>query len=60
MKTKIPPPRPILQTRPGISYVNEGILGFNIGRVTETYQKLEDGKWVEYNKETNLKTGRIF
>lgn len=54
------PPRPILETRPGISYINEGFVGFNIGKVTETYQKLEDGKWVEYNKETNLKTGRIF
>ena len=54
------PQRPILEFRPGISYINEGFIGFDIGRVTETYQKLEDGKWVEYNKETNLKTGRIF
>lgn len=56
--TKIP--KPILETRPGIRYINEGFLGFNIGKVTETYQKLEDGIWIEYDKKTNLKTGRIF
>lgn len=49
----------MMATRPGITYKMEGfsLLG---NKTIYTYQKLENGKWIEYDKETNKPTGRIF
>ena len=56
---KNPPPRPILKTRPGITYQTEGV--FCKGKIQQTYQSYgEDGKWHEFDKQTNKPTGKVF
>lgn len=54
-----PPPRPILDTEPGITYEFEGF-SFFPPRPIHTHNKFENGVWVEYNSETNRPTGKSF
>jgi len=55
---KNPPPKPILSERPGLTYKLEGFTFFK-PRTIHTKQVFENGKWVEYDKKTGKKTGRI-
>ena len=53
------PIKPDLNTRPGITYIKEGIWCFGNTKI-ETVQIKIDGIWVEYDKATLKPTGLTF